>query len=493
MVKFMKYTSLWMKDEDKSNIKELNKNLNVDILIIGGGITGLTTLYNLRNSNLKITLVDASLIGHGVSGNTTGKINYLQELTYQEIVKKHSLDVAKLYLESQKSATKFITDIINSEKIKCDLTVTDSYVYTNKEEEIEKIKLEKKILTNFGINVEEYIGNIDKIESKYAIKVNDTYVFHPLKYLNALKNICLKAGKEIFENTKIINIKKENKYYICETSDYQIKTKKVILACHYPFFLFPYFMPKNASIEKSYIGASLKEVKNYTLITAKNPCTSIRFHKDKEEYMIYLTKSSNICNNIDEKENFNALLRDLKKLKLNPEYVWKNDDLLTVDKLPYIGYIQRGNNNLLIGTGFNTWGMTNGTLAGMILSDLVLGYTNKYANMCNPLRVNNISNIGSFLINIGSSIKGFIESKIPKVKKWYSSNVSFENINGKNIGIYKEGNKIYKVYNSCPHMGCSLIFNEKEKTWDCPCHASRFDINGKCIKGPSNYDISIKK
>ena len=90
-------------------------------------------------------------------------------------------------------------------------------------------------------------------------------------------------------------------------------------------------------------------------------------------------------------------------------------------------------------------------------------------------------------------MKGYVENKLSRNKKWYSNNVEIKNINGEYIGIYKENNKVYKVNTKCPHLGCSLIFNEKEKTWDCPCHASRFDITGKCIKGPSKYDISYKE
>ena len=111
--------------------------------------------------------------------------------------------------------------------------------------------------------------------------------------------------------------------------------------------------------------------------------------------------------------------------------------------------------------------------------------------MCNPLRVNSITNLKEFICNVLFNMKGYIQSKIFKNKDWYS-NVRIENINGKSIGIYKEGNKTYKVYNKCPHMGCSLIFNEVEKTWDCPCHASRFNLKGKCIKGPSKYNITYR-
>ena len=132
-------------------------------------------------------------------------------------------------------------------------------------------------------------------------------------------------------------------------------------------------------------------------------------------------------------------------------------------------------------------------MGGKILSDIVLEKNNKYIDLFNPKRGINSSNIIKFPVSMVSNMKSFIGSKINKNKSWYSDKVSFEKRNGKNIGIYVDDkNKEHVVYNKCPHLGCSLEFNEIEKTWDCPCHGSRFDIDGKCINGPSNYNINYK-
>ena len=184
----------------------------------------------------------------------------------------------------------------------------------------------------------------------------------------------------------------------------------------------------------------------------------------------------------------------MKKLKLTPQYVWSNHDIITNDYLPYIGCLKSGDTSLLMGTGYNTWGMTNGSLAGKILSDMILEQENKYIPLFDPHRRKNIESIKSIPINIYCSIKPFIQNKLFKKKSWYSKNIYFDKRNGKDVAIYKdENNKEHIVYNKCPHLKCSLIFNETEKTWDCPCHGSRFNIDGECIQGPSNYDIKFKK
>ena len=176
---------------------------------------------------------------------------------------------------------------------------------------------------------------------------------------------------------------------------------------------------------------------------------------------------------------------------MKSKYIWSNEDIITNDYLPYIGKIK---NNLYIATGYNTWGMTNGSIAGLILSDLIKEKFNKYTSLFNPKRLMPLSSFPNVVYDLYSSAKPFIGNKLIKNKKFYSNKVIFTKKDGKNVGIYIDDAKIsHVVYNKCPHMKCSLIFNESELTWDCPCHSSRFDLDGNCIKGPSNYNISYKE
>lgn len=346
-----------------------------------------------------------------------------------------------------------------------------------------------------GINVKEYKKIINNIDCKYAISVQDTAVFHPVKYLYSLKKICKNNNIDIYENTKALKINNVKDGYIVETSNnYKINTKKIVVATHYPFFILPFFMPIKTYIEKSYISASpTTNIENKTYISTSKPIESIRYHKDNnKEYMIYLNGSHTICNKLNEKDNFNDLLKGADKLNLKPEYIWSNDDLMTADKLPFIGSLN-DSKTLFIGTGYNTWGMTNGTIAGIILSDLIQNKNNTYEKLFNPHRKLNMAKLKQYPINLYNNVSGFYKSKIGKNKPWYNDKIKFKTIDGKKIAIYTDNKGEHIVYNKCPHMGCSLIFNEVENTWDCPCHASRFDIDGTCIKGPSTYNISYKK
>lgn len=481
--------SIWLDYISKDNINKLNKDLEVDVLIIGGGITGISTAYHLINSNIKVCLVEKNKLGHGVTSRTTGKLTYLQE-NYSKLKFYHGLNKTKLYLNSQKEAINIVKNIIEKENIECNLEKVSSYIFTNNSDK--NFEKEKQVLKELNVNIKETNSLPNKEKIKDAYYVEDTYVFHPIKYVYNLKNICIKNNIPIYEDTKIISIDKKDNFYICKTKTNTIKTKQIVLAMHYPYFLIPFLMPVKVKLEKSYIEAfQVKKDYKFSSISISKPTISTRYHVDNNAiYQLYLTNSHNLCVKNNEKENFKELMSSKNN---NPNFIWSNKDIMTNDALPFIGSINR-ENNLLIGTGYNTWGMTNGSIAGKVLADIILNKENKYIELFNPRRGLNIGKIINFPIILGSNAYSFIKSKISKNKSWYSFNVKFETRNGKSIAIYiDENKKEHIVYNLCPHMKCSLTFNEIEKTWDCSCHGSRFDIDGNCIEGPSNYNITYKE
>ncbi|MBQ9071898.1 MAG: FAD-dependent oxidoreductase [Bacilli bacterium] len=481
--------SIWNKKEIKREIQELNKDIKTDILIIGAGITGMTTAYFLKDND--ICIVDANKIGHGVTLNTTAKINYFQERIYTKISTIRNKEIATKYLKSQLETIKNIKEIIKKENIDCDLKRVDSYVFANTLSEVEPLKKEIEFLKENNIEV-----NDKKLPSKItqysSYCVSDTYIFNPIKYLNGIYNVLKENDINIYENTKIIKIEKLNNYYICHTNKYSIKTKKVVLACHYPYFVLPLLLPLKSHIEKSYMVISKVKVDGeFTCISSSSPTYSTRFYQDGDNiYQICLAESHNTSVKQNDSYHFQRVKEIFKLKDSDIVMTYSNVDIMTPDHMPYIGILKE---NMYIACGYNTWGMTNGVLASKIISDMILNKENEYAEVFNPNRIN-LSNLISLPSIILGQIKSFLGPKLNKNKSWYSNKVSFINKNGKNLAIYKDENGFkHIIHNKCPHFGCSLIFNEEEKTWDCPCHSSRFDIDGKCIKGPSNYDISYKE
>ena len=473
----------------KNYTSSLDKDIDIDVLIIGGGITGLTCAYFLKDSNLNIALIDKLHIGSGATGYTTGKLTYMQDLIYN----KMKYDDAVLYLESQKEAIKIVKDIVKKHNIECNLEKTNAYVFTDEYEKIDNFKKEEYIYNK--LNIKYKTGNKIPLTFpvKYSLKTNDSYVFHPLKYLYAIKKIILNSNIKIYENTMAINLKQENNYFIVKTKDnHIIKSKYVVMACGYPFFVNPYFIPFKTSVEKSYIVAGLvNKNKKFQAISNLKPVNSLRYYENKNKiYLLYSYGSHNITDHIDEEDNYKLGINKYRNIFNNEmKYYFLNQDVMTSDGLPLIGRIN--NSNLLISVGYNKWGMTNGTIGGKILSDIILNKENKYVNLFKLDRKISLKKINNLIIYNYSNAKRYVISKVKTNYKFYD-NVKIVTRNGIKCGIYiDKNNKEHIVKNICPHLKCNLIFNMVDKTWDCPCHGSRFDKDGNVIFGPSVFDIKL--
>ena len=466
----MKNISIWSEFKDNTKNNTLKKDIDTDILIIGGGITGVNTAYFLKDSKYKITLIDSKEIGSGVTLKTTAKISYLEQDIYSKLTKMHNSYTSQKYYESRKDAIKLLVKIIKDNNIDCDLEKVSSILFTNEEKNIKKIDKEKRILSSYGESVKDYQDDF----IKHGFIVNNTYTFNPIKYINGIIKL-IKDKISIYENTMALSIKKENDYYIVTTNKGNIKTKKIVLSCHYPFFIIPYFFPIRTYIEREYVCASkVANPKKITTINIDKKLYSTRYYKD---YLIYTSHDHKLTSKIDYAKNYNNSKEDfVKYFHKEPDYMWINQDIVSNDLLPIIGKLK---NNIYISTAYSAWGMTNSTIGAKIISDLILNKDNKYIELFNPHRIN-LPLIINSLIGLFHYLKSYIEALFHK------SNPHYVKINGIIYGIYtdKEG-KEHKVKLICPHMKCPLVFNKKELTWDCPCHGSRFDIDGNIIMPPA--------
>lgn len=485
----MKQESIWHINREFKT-QTLNQNIKTDILIIGGGITGISTAFYLKDSNLNITLIEANKIGSGATINTTGKITFLQGLIYHKLEKIFNFDTSLKYLQSQLEAINLIETNVKKYSIECDYKKNNSFVYTNNKDEIKEFLKEQNFFDKVNIHYKTINKLPINIECEYGIKVENTAVFHPIKYIYKLTEEIIKNNIKIYENTTALKIKNENGLYKVYTNNGEIIAKKIVVATHYPFFITPGLIPFKTHLEKEYVLASkTNKVSDFNAITNKAPITSIRYHKN--DYIIYASIESYLSKNPNNEANFKNLIKKFDSNFNNKiTNLWYTYDLVTNDKLPFIGELK---NNFYIATGYNKWGMTNGTIAGKIISDLILDRKNQFIDLFDPKREINIEQLKNLFVDGFNNAKSFIDSKIAKNKDFYE-NVIFQKIDNTECAIYvDEKNEKHIVKNKCPHMGCSLIFNNQEKTWDCPCHGSRYDINGNVIKGPSNKDIKIKK
>ena len=489
--------SIWQKDAGQLKFQNLSEKMSADVLIIGGGITGLTTAYNFIAEKYSVILLEADKFLAGATSKSTGKLTYLQDLKYQDIYNVYDFETAKLYYEAQKDGIRLAKKIIKNNDINCDLIKTESVTFTKDSKELKKFDNEMEILDLLGVKYYTNSSDFKDNDIKRMILVKNTYVFNPVKYLKGLLKAIKKSSNiKLYEESRVTKIKKEDNYYVAYANNQEVKAKKIVIACNYPFFTIPGFVPFKTYMEKSYITATkVEETKDICGITSNYPTISFRYHNDKSDnYFIYLNNSAKICDKLNYKKNYDECVKKSKDITgKTPNYKWTNMDVMTNDFMPLIGRISEDDKNVFIATGYNTWGMTNGTLAGKILYDLIRDRKNKYQKVFDPTRSMNIIKFKNFLTNtMLSNTKAYTFNLIKKNPSWYKDKALVTKEDGKRVGIYfdEEGNK-HTVSNICPHLKCFLTFNEIDKTWDCPCHGSRFDIDGNVVKGPACYNIKI--
>lgn len=482
----MEQKSIWLDNVSSQNQESLKQNITCNTLIIGGGIAGINIAYHLKDEPNTV-LIDKDKIGYGVTSHTTGKLTYLQGTMYTDIEKAHNFNIASRYLQSQKDAIELALKIIKENNINCDLEKNDSYLFTT--EENDNLNNQKDFFAKNNIKYEETKLPIE-IPNHKAIKVKDTYVFHPIKYILKLKEI-IKNKIQIYENTTAIDVDMQDNQYIVKTKNGNtIKTKNLVIATHYPFFVIPGLLPVKLELKQSYAMSATHKNEKFNAINIDKETYSIRFYKDN---IIVGGFSHDLSDNLDYKKEQDKLLNYYSnhfKEKINN--VWLTHDITSHDYLPIMSRLNKNHPNLFIVTAFNKWGMANGILSGKIISDLIKNKENKYETLFQIDRPLSLEKAKNFIISNAKIGKTYIGTKLNKNKEFYNQTY-IENIDGTPYAVYidEKGNK-HKVRNTCPHFKCTLIFNNAEKTWDCPCHGSRFDIDGNLIEGPSVFDIKIK-
>lgn len=492
------------------NEKEINKfealkeNVDTDICIIGGGLTGLNLAYNLRKYNIKTILIEKDRICRKASGNSTAKITSEHGLIYKYLADSKGIDFAKEYYKANEEAIEKIANIIKKENIDCDFEYQPSYVFTGTIADMQKLKDEAEVVNSFGGKAEYLEAKDIEVSSLVkvvaGVKFENQAQFNPYKYANALAKICSGSRLQIYENTKAIDIIDEENGYLVKTQNgCEIKTKYLVLATKYPIVNIPGFYFLKMYQGTSYgIGMKTKEkIFNGMYINSEKPTISLRMAKDKDGYILIVVGSDHKTGEEKDLSNSYTKLEKIAK-EIYPKgeikYHWNTEDCITLDKIPYIGEFSKVWDKCYVATGFNKWGITTSKIAADIITDKIMGFENKYEEIFTSTRVEPIKNIKE----VGNIVKTSIDSlvikklEIPKeeINQIQDGEGKIVEIDGKKVGVYKnKKGEIYKINPVCKHLGCELTWNNLDKTWDCPCHGSRYDYKGKLIYGPSVKDL----
>ena len=497
--------SLWLNEKTKEKFPKLEKDLETQVCIIGAGILGISTAYYLTQKGYNVTILERDKIANRVTGHTTAKITSQHGLIYHYLLNQYGKEFArKYYLANQKSIQE-IEKIITQNQIDCDFERQNSCVYTTNQSEIEKIEEELQALKELDIEASKIEEAPLPFEIVSGIEFKNQAQFNPIKYIDGLvKQITDTKGK-IFENTICYDVKRDGDSYICYTENNTVKAKYVVLASHYPFINFPgVYFAKMYQSSSYVIGIDTKsELFDGMYINIQSPIYSFRTAKDADKKILLLGGGDHKTGeNTSYQDSYGLLEEKAKQWYPNCEikYRWSTRDCITLDKIPYIGEFSNTLPNMYVGTGFNKWGMTSSNVAARIITDKIDEKENEYSEVFEATRLNPIVNKDEVKNMVSQTVKSLVVDRIEEPEKVINDEISLDDLkqetgqiiewNGEKVGVYKDiEGKMFAVKPVCTHLGCILNWNGADKTWDCPCHGSRFDYTGKNLYNPALKDL----
>ncbi|MBE6825241.1 MAG: FAD-dependent oxidoreductase [Ruminococcaceae bacterium] len=473
---------LWSSTVNIKPHDKLLKDIECDVLVIGGGLSGVLTAYFLAQNNVDVVIVEASSVCSGQTAKTTAKITSQHGVCYSEIEKKFSSDVARLYANANEKAIDDFDKLIFDNHIDCDFVRLPSYLYSEKS--IDKIQKEFDFTHKCAINAVLTKRTELPFDVKLALRYQNQAQFNPFPFI---KN--LSSHISIFENTRVLRV--EDNIAYCDIA--KVKAKNIVFATHYPIINFPglYFMRMHQS--RSYVVA----LKNAPNLKAMYYCVdkgglSFRSFKD---YILMSGSSHRTGEEPLHTDPYKYLYEQAKSFYPDAElcYSFSAQDCMSPDYLPYAGHYSKSKKDWYVMTGFSKWGMTNSMISAKLVYDMILGNKNELKTILSPSRFN-MSTVKPVLNETGHAIKSLSKTllRIPidsvtDVKRGEAKVVMYK---GKRCGVYRtEDDKLYAVLARCPHLGCALSFNKAEKTWDCPCHGSRFSYKGELIDSPAQTSL----
>lgn len=488
--------SLWIASSKGTRFEALKENIDVETLIIGGGLSGINTAYLLSKEGVKVTLVDSDLIGYSSSGRNTGKLTPQSGLVYAKIKKKYGIEKAKEFYNTSQNSFKLIQDIIHEHHIPCELEKMPSYIYTERLNQMASLEEEYRVYEELGIQG-ELVNKVDlPIDVKLAISQTEAGAYNPKKYIDGLVPILVKQGVKIYENTPVTHIQKvKDEYQVIIAGEFKIGARQVILCSQYPFYDNYSFYLTRLRPEASYIvaGEYTKDFPHASFINLENPIRSFRpYHVNDKKWLLIGGDNHKVGQDMN--NHYDELI-EYGKSTFGIEtyaYKWGAQGYMTPDSVPYIGYLNEHSDKMYVATGFNKWGNINAMVAAQIISNLILDRRTNDISVYDPSRSKDYFT-GTYIKENSNTIFEWIKSKIEPIDGKLPEerdSATITRIDGKRYGAYKdlEGN-MHIVDITCPHMGAELNWNQVDKTWDCPCHGSRFSYEGKVIKGPATYTL----
>ena len=489
-----RHRSYWVKSAPSREFPALTADAECDVAVIGAGIVGLTAALKLSREGVRVTLLEARSIGSGATGYTTGKVSSLNGLVYKRLWTSFGEDTARAYGEANEAGLEAISDYVEQYGIDCDFRRKANYTYSESEQGGAKLAQEVDVATRIGLKA-SLVGEASELPFPIvaAVRFTDQAEFHALKYLYGLAGAATEAGCAIHEQTRVVDIGQGDPCGIETETGMTIRAARVIVATHLPILDRGLYFARSHP-ERSYaVLARLRdEVPQGMYLSDESPAHSMRAVPTAEGELLLVGGESHKAGQSDAVARYEALERWARERfdVVAIEHRWATQDHISHDELPFIGRLWPFSADLFTATGFRKWGLAMGTTAAAILAGLALGHGHRWSENFDPNRIALRRGMLSFLKENADGGFHFLGDRITKRRRGADFAPGEGAVVSAGLGqkaVYRdESGALHSLSARCTHLGCIVNFNSAERSWDCPCHGSRFDpIDGAVLEGPA--------
>jgi len=483
--------SYWNATAPGASFPALSGRIEADVAIVGGGIVGVTAAAMLRERGLTVALLEGARIGEGVTGKSTAKVTSQHNITYTTIERKFGADGARLYAEANEAGLGTIAELCARHRLDCHLERRAAYTYTLDEGEVSRLEDEVKAAQRCGLpaSLTKEAGLPFGVSA--AMRWDNQAQFHPTKYVKGLASAVASDRCRLFENSRVIDWDPHR----IATDQGDVKARHVVMATHLPLGQIGLFYAENYPHMHAVImgRAQAGRVPHGMYLSVETPRHSMRGHRDEagQDWMIFTGPSFKHGDVEAEREGF----RDLETFAarhfgVEAEYRWTNEDYTPMDHAPFVGRSSSFGDAYFVATGFNAWGITNGTAAAMLIADMIAGRDNPWLELFDATRIKPAASAKEFAsgtaATAGHLIGGYLARKPHEFDAVGLGEGKVLKIDGHNVAAWRDdAGEVHAVSAACTHMGCLVGWNETDRTWDCPCHGSRFAADGAVLHGPA--------